>query len=175
MTMAGEQTTEKYTSEADFLRLWGGLTHNQQRFAVAMLECPTKKEAALAIGLEQNTVYRWGAEIDEVVDYMRGRARDAAQNVLEASVVKAAAIKRAGLGSGEEKIRQDVASEILDRVLGRATQRQDIDVTTKGESLNDGKLTGDQHARAIAALLDTLAARHGGGDSGEPDAVGAAE
>ena len=170
-----EQTTDKSISEADFLRLWGDLSHNQQRFAVAMLECPSKKEAAIAIRLEPDTVYRWGSGLDDVIDYMRGRARDAASGVLVSSVIKAATIKRAGLDSGEEKIRQDVASEILDRVLGRATQRQDIDVTTKGESLNDGKLTGDQHARAIATLLDTLATRHGGGDSGEPDAVGAAE
>lgn len=121
-----EQNADKSISDADFKRLWGGLSHNQQRFAVAMLECPSKKEAALAIGLEPDTVYRWGNEVDSAVAYMRDKARDAAFGVIESSVVKAATIKRAGLDSSDEKMRQDVASEILDRVMGKATQKQEV-------------------------------------------------
>jgi hypothetical protein len=39
---------------------------------------------------------------------------------------KAAAVKVAGLDSDHEKIRQDAASEILDRNLGKPTMRQEI-------------------------------------------------
>jgi hypothetical protein len=124
--MTDREITDKSISEADFQRLWAVLSHNQQRFAVAMLECPTKKEAAIAVGLEPDTVYRWNGETDVVIAYMRDRARDAAFGVLESAVVKAATIKRAGLDSNDEKMRQDVASEVLDRVLGRATQRTEV-------------------------------------------------
>ena len=120
------ETTEKSISDTDFKGLWGDMSHNQQRFAVAMLESSSKKVAALAIGVEPDTVYRWGESVDLVIEYMKEEARDSALLLLESSIVKAAAIKRAGLDSGDEKVRQDVASELLDRILGRAKQTTEI-------------------------------------------------
>lgn len=116
------ESTEKYTFEAGNGRLWGRLTRNQQRFAIAMLEFPTKKDAAIAVGLEPQTVYRWPDEVDQVIDRLIKDAADSAYEILKDSVVKAAAIKRAGLDSEDERMRQSVSTEILDRVLGRATQ-----------------------------------------------------
>lgn len=117
-----KQTTEKYISEVNFRELWQGLTHNQQRFAVAMLDAPSKKEAAKAIGVEPSTVYRWNEAIDGVVTFMQAQARDAAIEILANSTVKASMVKVAALDSGNEKARQDAATEILDRTLGRAAQ-----------------------------------------------------
>jgi hypothetical protein len=91
-----------------------------------MLEYPTKKEAAEAIGLDPRTVYRWPDAIDEAIEFLISDAIQSAHDILEQSVVKAAQIKRAGLDSDDEKLRQGVSSEILDRMLGRATQRQEI-------------------------------------------------
>lgn len=120
-----EQTTENSISDADFRGLWQGLTHNQKRFAVAMLGATTKKDAALAIGIEPDTVYRWNGEIDQAVEYMQGQAKDAAIEIITNNTVKAAMVKVAGLDSYDEKQRQDAASEVLDRSLGRPTQRQE--------------------------------------------------
>ncbi len=116
---------EKSTSDT-FQELWQRLDHNQQRFAVAMLTSATKKDAAQAIGLEPNTVYKWNGTIDLVVDFMRNHAAEAALGIVQANATKAAMVKAAGLDSNDEKIRQDVATELLDRNLGRATQRQEI-------------------------------------------------
>ena len=124
--MTHSESAEKSISSPVNGRLWGKLTRNQQRFAVAMLESPTKKDAALAVGLEPDTVYRWPDEVDEVIDHLIHNAADSAYEILEESVVKAAAIKRAGLDSEDEKMRQGVSSEVLDRILGQAMKRQEI-------------------------------------------------
>jgi hypothetical protein len=49
-----------------------------------------------------------------------------AGEILRRSLPKAAAVKAAGLDSAEERTRQDVATEILDRHLGKPTQRSEI-------------------------------------------------
>ena len=126
------QTAGKSTSdyEEDFLQLWRRLTRNQQRFAVAMLEFSQKAQAAVAVGLKPDTVYRWPDIVDKVIDMLMEDAATVAYNILEDSVAKAAMIKRDGLDSDDEKIRQTVSDSILDRILGRPTQRQEL--TGKG-------------------------------------------
>lgn len=166
---------EKSTSEASFRQLWQSLNHNQRRFAVAMLDSPSKKEAALAINLEPNTVYKWNGPVDEVVEILLEQARDSAYSILEGSVVKAAMVKVSGLDSDDERVRQSEATEILDRVMGKPKQEQAVDLTTKGESLNASGYTDEQRARAVVALFDALRARIGHGDSGESGAMDAAE
>lgn len=124
--MDSSQNTEKSTSSPELTQLWRGLSHNQRRFAVAMLECPTKKDAALSVGVTPDAVYRWPETVDRVIELLMEDAAQSAYGILEQSVVKAAAIKRAGLDSDDERVRQGVSTEILDRVLGKAMQRQEI-------------------------------------------------
>ena len=126
------QSTEKSISEADFPQLWRELTHNQQRFAVAMLDSTSKKDAALMIGIEPDTVYRWNGALDDVIAFMRTQARDAALEILAHNVVKAAMVKAAGLDSTDEKARQDAAAEVLDRVLGKPTSRTEVSGPDRG-------------------------------------------
>lgn len=116
---------EKSTSDT-FQELWQRLDHNQQRFAVAMLTSATKKEAAESIGLQPNTIYKWNGDIDTAVEFMRNHATIAALGIVQANATKAAMVKAAGLDSADEKIRQDVATEILDRNLGKPKQRQEV-------------------------------------------------
>lgn len=116
---------ELSTSER-FSRLWQSLSHNQRRFAVAMLECNTKAEAAKAIDLKPDTVYRWGDEVDEVIDLMTLSAQETAVSMLTQALHKAVMVKLAGMDEKDAKIRQDAASEIIDRVLGKAMQRSEV-------------------------------------------------
>ena len=122
--MTNEETVKKSTSDA-FSEMWSKLEPNQQRYAIAALEFPSKKDAAESIGLKVNTVYKWGEEVTAVVDFMRSNAALAALGIITANATKAAMIKAAGLDSDSEKIRQDAATEVLDRNLGRPTQRQE--------------------------------------------------
>lgn len=123
--MTDETVPEKSISE-QFAGLWSVLGHNQRRFVIAMLESKTKKEAAESIGVKPDTVYHWNGMVDEAVALARADIQSAAVGILAAAGSKAAAIKTAGLDSDTEKIRQDVASEILDRNLGKPKQRQEI-------------------------------------------------
>jgi len=129
--------TENSISEGDseFSRLWRQLSHNQRRFVVAMRECSTKAEGAKAIELEPDTVYRWPDIVDDAIDLMDLHVKDAAVQVLADAVAKAALIKVSGLDSGDETLRQATASEVMDRVLGRAQQRHEVAGTGEGGAL----------------------------------------
>lgn len=105
------------------------LSTDQIRFVVARQEYSTDKEAAQQIGVKPNTVYTWkhkGAPIDEAVRLMACDGIVVARTILKRNLAKAAAVKVAGLDSGDERIRQGVSTEVLDRELGRPTQRQEI-------------------------------------------------
>jgi len=135
---------EKSTFEG-ISELWSQLNRNQRRFVVAMQEFPTKKEAAESIGLEPDTVYRWPDVVDRAVDAFSGDVEAAVMGVLRSIAGKAAMIKASGLDSEDEKVRQAVASEIIDRILGKATQRQEID--GKLNVMNINLDWGDNDAR----------------------------
>jgi len=119
-------TSPKDTEKSTFRELWQGLDHNQRRFAIAMLDSKSKKEAAEAIELRPNTVYGWNGEVDTVVEMMQAQVRDATLEILSAEGPRAAGVKVAGLDSDDERVRQASATEILDRVLGKPTQRQEV-------------------------------------------------
>lgn len=106
--------------------LWRNLSRNQRRFVVAMQECATKKEAAEAIGLEPDTVYRWPGIVDEAINALSADVEAAVWDIIADSAAKAAMVKVAGLDESDDRLRQAVASEILDRFLGKPTQRQEI-------------------------------------------------
>ena len=105
-----------------FAEIWRHLNHNQRRYVVASLEYPTKKEAAQAIGIEADTVYRWPEIVDQAVQLASDKTRETAIGILAESLTKAVMVKIAGLDSDDEKVRHIVATEIIDRMLGKATQ-----------------------------------------------------
>jgi vacuolar-type H+-ATPase subunit H len=113
---------ENLTSSERIKELWVLLNHNQRRFVVEMTQCSTKKEAAEVVGIDPRTVYNWPSIVDEAVDLLLADARTAAVEMLTQALTRAVMIKIAGLDSGDEKIRQAAASEIIDRGLGKATQ-----------------------------------------------------
>jgi phage terminase small subunit len=125
MMMDNRERTDNCTSE-QLSEILDELTHNQLRFVVAMMESANKKEAAAAIGLTPSTVYRWPASVDTAIELMRISMVDSAREMLVKSVTKAALVKVAGLNDDNPKVRHAAASEVLDRVLGKPTQPQDI-------------------------------------------------
>jgi hypothetical protein len=125
MTSNASETTQKSISE-QLSEIWKQLSRNQRRFVVAAQEFATKKEAAESIGLEPDTVYRWPKVVDDAIDLFSQDIESAALGIILNNAGKAAMIKAAGLDSDDEKIRQLSATEILDRVLGRPTQKQEI-------------------------------------------------
>ena len=89
--------------------IWPKLSRNQRRFVVASQEYASKKDAAEAIGIKHDTVYRWPKIIDEAIFLMAENIKEASLDILASSAAKAAMIKITGLDSGNEKIRQEIA------------------------------------------------------------------
>ena len=113
----------------------GNLTTDQIRFIVARQEFATDKEAAEEIGISPETVKSWkyrGAPIDEAVRLMAGDGIVVATELRRRNLAKAMAVKVAGLDESDSKLRQGVATEIIEWEMGKATQK----VESKGETEN---------------------------------------
>lgn len=102
------------------------LTTNQLRYIVARQECATDGEAAEMIGIKPDTVYRWPELVKEAARLMAGDGVFVAREMRRRALPKAMAVKVAGLDSDDERLRQSVATEIVEWELGTATQRQEI-------------------------------------------------
>ena len=111
------------------------LTADQIRFVVSRQECSTDAEAAEAIGISPSTVKGWkykGAPIDEAVRLMALDGIIVAKELRRRNLAKAMAVKVAGLDEPDSKLRQGVATEIIEWEMGKATQK----VESKGETEN---------------------------------------
>ena len=102
-----------------FFELWLSLNTTQRRFLIAMTQHTTKREAALALGLQPDTVYRWPPAIDEALALLLADILQAAWSALRAAAIRAAWVKTESLELDDERLRQQAATEILDRLLGR--------------------------------------------------------
>lgn len=118
---------DEATQATTFAELWDRLTPTQRRFVVAMQEHPTKKDAAEAIGIAPNTAYNWNGEVNDAIDFVRNNTAIAQLGILMANGTKAAMVVGKLLESRDESVRLRAAQDILDRNLGKATQRQELD------------------------------------------------
>ena len=114
------------------------LTLTQIRFMTARLETETDKEAAQVIGIDPNTVKNWNrtpakALIEEGLRLMVHDGVVTAREILRRNLAKAAAVKVSGLDSDNEKIRQDAATEIIDRAGDVGKPSQKVDQNNSGE------------------------------------------
>lgn len=109
------------------------LSTAQIRFVVARNETKSDKEAAELIGISASTVKGWEdkALVDEAVRLMAFDGVITALELRRRNLAKAMAVKASGLDSDNEKIRQDVATEIIEWELGKASQK--IDQNNSGD------------------------------------------
>jgi hypothetical protein len=100
------------------------LSMTQIRFCIARLEHKSDKDAAQSIGIAEQTVYSWEnkSQVREVVELMRYDGMITALEIRRRNLAKAMAVKAAGLESDNEKVRQDVATELIEWELGKASQ-----------------------------------------------------
>ena len=134
------------------------LTPMQRRWVFARLETNSDREAALMVGVHEGSVSRWHKNSDVVrravqaLDRERQRmvftetanVQASAMTALQRAVLEAVKVKVDALKSRNERIRQEAASEILDRVLGKAVQRtEDLNATDQalGELLRNLRST----------------------------------
>lgn len=101
------------------------LTVDQMRFVVARQEFATKKEAALSMGIEPDTVYHWPKFVDEAIRLTALKIHESAVELRKRNLLKAMLIKVSGLDSDDASIQQKVATEIIEAELGKPTQKQE--------------------------------------------------
>ena len=109
------------------------LSTDQIRFVIARQEYSTDKDAAAAIHIKSDTVYHWPKIVRDVVQLMAEDGLTTALHLRRRHLAKAMAIKVAGLDAADDRLRQSVASEIIEWELGKATQPQQVDVTSGGK------------------------------------------
>lgn len=125
-----EKAPKSTSDDAERLELLlNKLNTNQKRFIIARQEHTTDKDAAISIGLSPDTIKNWkyaGAPIDEVVDMMAHDGVVMAMHLRGKALAKAMAVKVAGLDEQDARLRQGVATEIIEWEMGKSTQRQEI-------------------------------------------------
>ena len=139
MTSGGN---EKTLENVNFSDVFKKLSKDQLRFVVAMQECNSKKEAAKMIGLNPNSVYNWGDEVDEAIMALALDITQSAREMRKKALAKAVAVKLAALDSDDERIRQAAATEIIEAELGKA--KQAMDLTTGGDKIFVTLKSGDE-------------------------------
>ena len=128
------------------------LTTDQVRYVVARMEYPTKGEAAKAIGMKPDTIYRWPENVERAVELMVMDVAESARAIRKRNLIKAMAVKVHGLDSNDEATRQKVATELIEWELGKAGQPRDI--TSAGEKLDSGI---NDARNEILSKLDSIA------------------
>ena len=120
----------------DLEELLGLLSLDEIRFLIARSETTTDKDAAIAIGYSPRTVIGWPADRKELIrQALRYMAQDGlvtALHLRRRNLAKAMAKKVAGLDNGDERIVQSVATEVIEWELGKATQKQESQVSVAG-------------------------------------------
>jgi phage terminase small subunit len=110
--------------------IWEQLTPSQKKFVVAYQRHVSKADAAEEVGLAASTVYSWPDRVDRAAELFSDATAELAMQELEEALVEAAMVKTQEVrdpGSTEES-QQDAATDVLDRVMGRPTQKQDVDM-----------------------------------------------
>src|SRR5688500_2303030 len=107
------RTTPRTPRNETLQELLACLTKTQLQFIAAMQTCRTKKDAAAAIRVEPNTVYKWPAYVDEVLQLIAQDSVATALLMLDQNLVKAVGVKLEGLNSGDQVLQQKTASEVI--------------------------------------------------------------
>jgi hypothetical protein len=122
------QTSPENSISEQLAAILDQLSTDQIRFVIARQEFKTDKEAAESIDLKPDTVYHWksreGAPLNEAVRLMAGDGLVIAQHLRRRNLAKAMAVKVAGLDSKDERMRQGIATEIIEWEMGKAEQPQ---------------------------------------------------
>lgn len=107
------------------------LSRSQLRLVVYLMKHGgTKAAACKALDIPYETAKDWGPIIDQAVTLLLQEQLQGAREILRGALVEAAMVKIKGLESGDEKIRQNAATELIEWALGKATQPVNGSVTT---------------------------------------------
>jgi hypothetical protein len=88
-------------------------------------------------GVNKTTFYSWSEEernkLNDIAQRLKRDTALKALTIIQNAAEEAAKVKVAGLKSRDERVKQGVATEILDRGVGKVTDK--VDVTSGGEKI----------------------------------------
>ena len=122
MTEESTQTNAENCTSDELASILSQLSTDQIRFVIARQECATDREAARQVGLSESTVYRWPDVVKQAVRLMIADGITTALHLRRRALAKAMAVKVKGLDSTDDRLRQSVATEVIEWELGKATQ-----------------------------------------------------
>ena len=125
MTENDAQSAPQCATAQELLK---GATPEQRKWVMARIAATSDLAAARIIGMDRHTVARWSnkSKLDQAVAALLAEPQSAALAIIQEAVTEAARLKVAGLKSRKEPIAQAAATEILDRVLGKALQQTQV-------------------------------------------------
>ena len=114
-------------SQNDTAMSLADLTDRELAYVKCRADTVSEAEALRKAGIVRRTFYRWPEErrkqLLEIAQKFKRSVAAHALQMLEDSLTEAAEVKLKGLRSRKEHIAQAAADSILDRVLGKPTQR----------------------------------------------------
>lgn len=116
-----QENPENSTSE-QLSAILASLTVDQIKYVIARQDTATDKEAAEAVGVKPNTVYKWPPEVDAAVRLLAVSSVEGARALMQRSLLKAVQMKIGALDSDSESVQQKAATEIIEWIMGRAAQ-----------------------------------------------------
>lgn len=149
------------------------LTTEELEFLAARLQTDTDRAAAEMVNRSPSTVSRYPHKnlIDEALRLVMLDGVTVAAEIIRRAATRAAEVKIDGLKVRDMRLRQAVASEILDRVGLIVEQR--VDVTSKGEKIGGADGIPDENRMAAAmAVYERIRARLSDGAVDGESAVG---
>lgn len=121
----------------DLRTVLDGLQDKQLAYVLSRAKSVSTAEALRNAGLGKNVYYKWPEEerehLEEIAYRLQREQAVQALLVLQDATKQAAEVKVSGLKSRDERVKQNVATEILDRTIGKSTDK--LDVTSGGESI----------------------------------------
>jgi hypothetical protein len=154
------------TDALELARLSERLSWNQVRYVALLWRFPDDGKLGAAIDVPLAEIKQWHTEpaFARAVVLVKKGAVIMGKGILTKATAEAAMIAAGGLGSSNEKIRQDAANALLDRTIGKAVQRVQnesrITIIPSGDSGPFAATQDSDDGRALE--LDTEA---GGSDS----------
>ena len=126
------KSQQNYTELEELLQT---LTVDQLRYVAVRPFAKTITEAAEEIGIARETIYKWDNkdDVDRAVTLMMSDGVMVAREMLRRNLPKAIKVKTEGLDLSDDRLKQSVATEIIEWLLGKAPQQVKADVTTRQE------------------------------------------
>jgi hypothetical protein len=106
------------------------LTDQRLDYVLARSRVNSDSQALRDAGMSRSTFYGWTLDererLNELAQRVKREAALRAMMVIQDAAEAAAQVKVGGLKSKNEHIKQDVATEILDRIVGKALNKTEV-------------------------------------------------